>query len=106
MQKDKDKKTVEALKRPTHTGSSASGWLKVSTPLTIDGVRLAYDEKNQPIFQITFLPLSAKREFERNNSKLPQHLQAQIEEISESDKQALEKETLHDYETKQEGGTV
>jgi len=105
MEKEKYKKTYEGFYKPNPINTSSKAWLKVSTPLTVDGNHLAYDAKNQPLFQITFLPLSAKKEFERNNSKLPQHLQAQIEEISDEEKQALF-ENVNGYENDQKGGTV
>jgi hypothetical protein len=55
--------------------------LRVETPLTTDGVTLAYDENSQVKKRITYLPMSAKRFLEKQNANLPNHLKATITEI-------------------------
>lgn len=55
--------------------------LQVTTPETIDGINLAYDENQQPLTKQTILPLSARKEMERNSAVLPQHLRPTFEEV-------------------------
>lgn len=59
----------------------AEKFLRVSTPKTIDGVTLAYDDENRPIYHVVHLPFSAKGHLDRANSKRPKHLQHKIEVI-------------------------
>lgn len=49
-------------------------FLEVQTPVTTDGITLKYDQNRQPMFKTTFLPITAKRELERNAARLPVHL--------------------------------
>lgn len=55
--------------------------LKITTPQTFDGMNLAHDSSGNVITKVTFLPLSAKKAFEKKNLKLPQHLRHKIEEM-------------------------
>jgi hypothetical protein len=57
-------------------------FLKVETPVTSDGINLAYDNQQRPLFKTTFLPLTARKELERNAAKLPKHLKPTITVMS------------------------
>lgn len=54
-------------------------YLRVLTPQTIDGINLAYDKNNQPIFKETHLPVTARKHLDKKNLKLPIQLRKQIE---------------------------
>lgn len=54
-------------------------YLRVLTPQTIDGINLAYDANQRPIFKETHLPLTARKHLERKNEKLPAQLKKKIE---------------------------
>jgi hypothetical protein len=55
--------------------------LRVKSPITIDGLTLAYDAFQRPRYNITHLPITAKPHLEKANKKLPQHLKKIIEVI-------------------------
>lgn len=55
-------------------------YLRVLTPVTVDGINLAYRD-NKPIFKETHLPVTALRHLERKNKRLPNQLKMQIQEI-------------------------
>lgn len=57
------------------------GYLRVTSPLTIDGTRPRYDEQGRMMYKETELPLSAKKHLERQNNDLPDHLKKKIEVI-------------------------
>lgn len=57
------------------------GYLRVITPLTIDGVRPRYDQQGRVMTKETELPLSAKKHLERQNQNLPDYLKKKIEVI-------------------------
>lgn len=57
-------------------------FLKVETPITIDGINLKYDQNNQVQYKETFLPITAKKEIERNAARLPKQLQPKITVMS------------------------
>jgi len=52
--------------------------LRVEIPQTIDGKNLLYDDNRLPVMKTVFLPFSAKRSIESNQSKRPKELQAKI----------------------------
>lgn len=60
-------------------------YLRVLTPRTVDGVNLKYkkDGKGQmiPVFKETHLPMSAKKELEKENLKRPNQVKHIIEEV-------------------------
>ena len=66
--------------------------LRVEIPQTIDGTTILYDENRRPVMKTVFLPFSAKRSLESNQSKKPPHLQAKIT-VVEGDLQPV-KETV------------
>ena len=55
--------------------------LRIKTPVTTDGVNLAYDGLGQPKFIVTHLPASAKKHLLVANRSRPTHLRMVIEEI-------------------------
>jgi hypothetical protein len=55
--------------------------LRVKTPITVDGLVLAYDSFQRPRYSITHLPITAKVHLEKANRKLPVHLKKIIEVI-------------------------
>lgn len=56
----------------------------VKTPVTTDGITLAYDEEtNQPMYREMILPLAAKPLLERHNERLPPHLKKIISLVPE-----------------------
>lgn len=57
------------------------GYLRVTSPLTIDGVRPKYDQRGQMMYKETELPLTAKKYMDEQNRKLPDHLKKKIEVI-------------------------
>lgn len=67
-------------------------YLKVLTPITIDGsTPLVDEETNMAQFKETHSPLSAKRYFDKQNEHLPRHLRIRYTEI-DSDKQKMDAE--------------
>jgi chromosome segregation ATPase len=59
--------------------------LKVTQPVTIDGKNLAYDEDKKPLVTTSIVELSAKKEFEKFNEQLPDHLKYTFEEVEEGE---------------------
>lgn len=57
------------------------GYLRVTSPQTIDGSRPKYDEDGRIMTKETELPLSAKKHMEKQNKNLPDHLKKKIEVI-------------------------
>lgn len=55
----------------------------VKTPVTTDGITLAYDDNQQPIFREMTLPVYAKELLEKHNDKLPVHLRHKISLVPE-----------------------
>jgi hypothetical protein len=55
--------------------------LRVKTPITTDGLTLAYDSFQRPKYSITHLPITAKAALEKANKRLPNHLKKIIEII-------------------------
>jgi hypothetical protein len=55
--------------------------IRVKTPITVDGLTLAYDAFSRPKYSVTHLPLTAKIYLEKANKKLPPHLKKVIEII-------------------------
>lgn len=55
--------------------------LRVSTPVTLDGQNLAIDERGQVVYKETLLPLTARKDIEKQNEKLPPTLRKKIEVI-------------------------
>ena len=66
--------------------------LRVEIPQTIDGVNLLYDENQKVVIKTVYLPFTAKRSIESNQSKKPKILQAKIT-VVEGDLQPV-KETV------------
>lgn len=58
--------------------------LRVLTPQTTDGKTLLYDENEKVVYKETIVELSAKKDFESLNNKLPKHLQHKLEVIDAS----------------------
>lgn len=59
------------------------GYLRVTTPQTIDGTTLRYDEENgeRVVKKETHLPLTAKKYMDAENENLPNHLKHKIEVV-------------------------
>lgn len=57
------------------------GYLRVISPMTIDGSHPRFDERGQIMYKETELPLTAKRHLDRQNRNLPDHLKKKIEVI-------------------------
>lgn len=58
-------------------------YLRVVTPVTEDGNRPKIDpDTGQQIFKETALPVTARRQLEIQNQRLPQHLKKKIELVS------------------------
>ena len=57
------------------------GYLRVTSPLTIDGTRPKYDEQGRMMYKETELPLTAKKHLDRQNINLPNHLKKKIEVV-------------------------
>lgn len=57
-------------------------FLRVETPITSDGINLKYDENGKVQYKTTFLPITAKKEIERNDARSPKHLQKKITVMS------------------------
>lgn len=55
--------------------------LRVSVPVTTNGVLLKYDGNGQPVFAIKHLPLSAEKRLVQRNRRLPKHLVLKIERV-------------------------
>ena len=70
-----------------------AGKIKVRTPQTTDGVNIAYDENDRPVYKETVLPASARKHFESLNANLPTQLRHKIEDVkTETTKAAKEKD--------------
>jgi NurA-like 5'-3' nuclease len=57
--------------------------LKVTQPVTIDGQNLAYDGDIKPLTTSSIVELGAKKEFEKFNEQLPEHLKYTFEVVDE-----------------------
>lgn len=57
-------------------------YLRVLTPQTIDGSNVLI-QNDKVVYKETHLPLTAKKQFERKNLKLPKHLQHKLEVIGQ-----------------------
>lgn len=55
--------------------------LRVTKPMTIDGINLKYDANKQLVTKTFLLPLTAKRPLEQQNLKLPHQLRLTIEVV-------------------------
>lgn len=56
----------------------------VKSPVTTDGITLAYDETtNKPMYREMVLPVAAKPLIEKQNEKLPPHLKKIISLVPE-----------------------
>ena len=55
--------------------------LKVTSPVTVDGRNLQYDEDKKPMYTESIVELSAKKDFMALNNKLPDHLKKKLEEV-------------------------
>lgn len=64
--------------------------LRVLTPQTTDGQTLAYDENDKVIYNETIVEITAKRDFESINSKLPKQLQHKLVEFDDEEKAATD----------------
>lgn len=53
-------------------------YIRVEKPVTKDGRTLMYDDQRRPIFKSIDLPISAKKELEKRNEKLPEELRLKI----------------------------
>lgn len=54
-------------------------YLRIRTPVTIDGKNIKYDLEGKVIYKETHLPLTARKSMEMENLKLPTHLRHKIE---------------------------
>jgi hypothetical protein len=82
-------------------------YLRVLTPQTIDGINLAYDANQRPIFKETHLPLTARKHLERKNEKLPAQLKKKIEVVdveSYSAQEEVKQEPVTEKPTKNKPG--
>ena len=59
-------------------------YLRVSSPITSNGTNIKLDETGRAMYRETFLPLSARKELENQNKKLPEHLRKKIEVVHDS----------------------
>lgn len=55
--------------------------LRVSVPVTTNGVLLKYDGNGQPSFKTKYLPLTAEKRLVQRNRRLPEHLRLKIERV-------------------------
>jgi hypothetical protein len=63
-------------------------YLRVLTPRTVDGVNLKYTTRNGqmvPVYKETHLPLSARKELEKENLTRPNQVKHVIEEVGGSE---------------------
>jgi len=56
-------------------------YLRVSTPVTIDGVTPQTDANDRIVYKETFLPLTAEDHLRKQNEKLPPILKKKIEVV-------------------------
>lgn len=56
-------------------------YLRVSTPVTIDGVTPQTDSNDRIVYKETFLPLTAEDALRKQNEKLPPILKKKIEVV-------------------------
>lgn len=56
-------------------------YLRVLSPVTTNGVNLKIGEDDKVVYKEAHLPLSAKRELEKQNAKLADHLKKKIEVV-------------------------
>jgi len=57
-------------------------YLRVLSPRTSDGVNVMFDEDERRVYKEDFLPLSAKKDLELQNEKLPDQLKKKIMVVS------------------------
>lgn len=62
-------------------------YLRVLSPRTEDGISLLTDEQGRVVHKETFLPITAQRELEAQNVKLPKHLRKKIEVVGSATSQ-------------------
>lgn len=60
-------------------------YLRIFTPRTTDGINLKMDNQRRPIFKETHAPLSALKNFQRENVGLKDHLKHIIEHVGSSE---------------------
>lgn len=59
--------------------------LRVLTPQTTDGKTLQYGADEKPVYTESIVEITAKKDFERLNDKLPNHLKFKFEEFEEAE---------------------
>lgn len=64
-----------------------NGTIRVVSPVREGGNRVRVDNLGRPMYKEEYFPLSAKREFDRQNRSLPNHLKKKIEVVSDGDVQ-------------------
>jgi hypothetical protein len=57
-------------------------YLRVLSPRTVDGANVMFDENEARVWKEDFLPLSAKRDLDLQNEKLPDQLKKKITVVS------------------------
>lgn len=65
-------------------------YLRVSKPITTDGLNLALDKEGKRRMKIVHMPLSAEPYLKRRNDKLPDNLKLLIEKVQAKPFQAPE----------------
>ena len=63
-------------------------YLRVVSPITVDGVQPLLDDEGKKVYKETFLPITAKKVIEERNLKLPEYLKKKIEVVSSGPAQA------------------
>lgn len=76
--------------------------IRVSKPLTTDGLNPKVDDFGRIQYKTTHLPLTAKRQMEQISDRLPKHLKYRIEVIEVSHKVELPEEPRRGRPKKQE----
>ena len=61
-------------------------YLRVSTPVTIDGVTPQTDADDRIVYKETFLPLSAEEHLRKQNEKLPPILKKKLEVVKNDER--------------------
>ena len=85
-----------------------NGTIRVVSPVREGGNRVRVDDMGRPMYKEEYFPLSAKREFDRQNRSLPNHLKKKIEVVSDGDVQPIRQPAQHqtsaDVVIKKRGG--
>lgn len=55
--------------------------IRVSKPITSNGINPIIDDRGQIKYKVTHLPFTAKKHLDQRNAKLPSHLKMKIEVI-------------------------